>query len=54
MLKSGAPCWLNIFLEQTVIDVLDSFEGTIEAGGRTITNLSFADDIDLLVDLEAN
>ena len=27
-------------------DVLEDHEGTVSAGGRTITNLCFADDID--------
>jgi len=32
---------------------LDSFEGTITIGGRPITNLKFADDIDLIAGEEA-
>ena len=31
-----------------MMGALDGFDGTIKVGGRTITNLRFADDIDLL------
>ena len=30
-------------------DALEDYEGTVNIGGRTITNLRFADDIDSLV-----
>ena len=37
----------NIFLERIMTDALgDHHEGTVSIGGRTITNLRFADDID--------
>ena len=36
----------NIFLERMATDALEDCEGTVSIGGRTITNLSFADDID--------
>ena len=36
----------NIFLERIMTDALEDHEGSI--GGRTITNLCFADDIDSL------
>ena len=36
----------NIFLESIVTDALEDHEGTVSIGGRTITNLRFADDID--------
>ena len=36
----------NIFLERIVTDSLEDHEGTVSIGGRTITNLRFADDID--------
>ena len=36
----------NIFLERIVTDALEDHEGTVSIGGRTITNLCFADDID--------
>jgi len=32
-------------------DALDDFDGTVSIGGRKISNLSFADDIDLLAGL---
>ena len=34
-----------MFLERIMTDALDH-EGTVSIGGRTITNLRFADDID--------
>ena len=36
----------NIFLERITTDALQDQEGTVSTGGRTITNLRFADDID--------
>ena len=36
----------NIFLERIMADALEDHEGTISIGGRSITNLRFADDID--------
>ena len=37
---------LHIFLERIMTDALEDHEGTVSIGGRTITNLRFADDID--------
>ena len=31
-----------------MIEALDGFEGTVSIGGRSLNNLRFADDIDLL------
>ena len=39
---------VNIFLERIITDALEDHEGTVSIGGRTITNLRFADDIDSL------
>ena len=36
----------NTFLEMIMTDALDKDKGTVSIGGRTITNLCFADDID--------
>ena len=36
----------NIFLERIMTDALEDHEGTVSIGGRTITNLCFADNID--------
>ena len=36
----------NIFLERIMTDTLEDHEGTVSIGGRTITNIRFADDID--------
>ena len=41
-----SPTLFNIFLERIVTDALEDHEGTVSIGGRTITNLRFADDID--------
>ena len=37
---------MNIFLERITTDALEDHESTVSIGGRTITNLRFADDID--------
>ena len=41
-----SPTLFNIFLERIMTDVLEDHEGTVSIGGRTITSLRFADDID--------
>ncbi|WP_419615222.1 reverse transcriptase domain-containing protein, partial [Thiolapillus sp.] len=41
-----SPTLFNIFLERITTDALEDHEGTVSIGGRTITNLRFADDID--------
>ena len=41
-----SPTLFNIFLERIITDALEDHEGTVNIGGRTITNLRFADDID--------
>ena len=43
-----SPCLFNLFLEQIMTKALENHEGSISVGGRTISNLRFADDIDLL------
>ena len=43
---STLPTLFNIFLERIMTDALEDHEGTVSNGGRTITNLRFADDID--------
>ena len=40
-----SPNLFNIFLERIMTDALEDHEGTVSIGGRTITNLRFADDI---------
>ena len=42
----------NIFLERIMTDALEDQEGIVCIGGRTITNLCFADDIDGLAEDE--
>ena len=41
-----SPTLFNIFLDRIMIDALEHYEGTVSTGGRIITNLRFADDID--------
>ena len=41
-----SPTLFNIFMEMIMTDALEDHEGTVRIGGRTITNLRFADDID--------
>ena len=41
-----SPTLFNIFLERILADALQGHEGTVSIGGRTITNLRFANDID--------
>ena len=36
----------NMFLERIMTDALEDHEGIVSIGGRAITNLRFADDID--------
>ena len=40
-----SPILFNKFLERIISDALEDHEGTVSTGGRTITNLRFADDI---------
>ena len=42
---SNSPALFNIFLERIMTDASEAHEGTVSIGGRTITNLRFADDI---------
>ena len=41
-----SPTFFNIFLERIMTDALEDHDGTVSIGGRTVTNLRFADDID--------
>ena len=41
-----SPTLFNIFLERIMTDALEDHESSVGIGGRTITNLLFADDID--------
>ena len=47
--KDVSPTLINIFLERITTDALEDHKSTVSSGGRTITNLGFADDIDGLV-----
>ena len=47
-----SPTLFNIFLERIMTDALHDHEGTVSIGGRSITNLRFADDIDGLAGRE--
>ena len=41
-----SPILFNIFLGRIMTDALEDHKGTVSVGGRIITNLGFADDID--------
>ena len=43
-----SPILFNIFLERIMSDALEESDGEFSIGGRNITNLRFADDIDAL------
>jgi exonuclease III len=43
-----SPVLFNLFLENIMSEALQSFKGTVSVGGRDISNLRFADDIDLM------
>ena len=47
-----SPTLFNTFLERIMTDALEDHEASAKIGGRTITNLSFADDIDALSGME--
>ena len=47
-----SPTLFNISFERIMADALENHEGTVCIGGRTITNLHFADDIDGLAGQE--
>ena len=45
-----SPTFVNIFLERIMSDTLEEHDGKVSIGGRNITNLRFADDIDALAE----
>ena len=47
-----SPTLFNIFLERIMSDALEEHDGKVSKGGRKITNLRFADDIDALAEEE--
>ena len=47
-----SPTLFNILLERIMTDALEDHAGTVSIGGRTITNLRFADDLDGLAGTE--
>ena len=47
-----SPTLFNIFLELIMSDALEEHDGKVSIGGRNITNLRFADDIDALAEEE--
>ena len=49
-----SPSLFNIFLERIMTDASDDRKGTVSIGGRTITNLRFAGDIDGLEERKKN
>ena len=47
-----SPTLFNILLKRIMTDALEDHAGTVSIGGRTITNLRFANDIDGLAGME--
>ena len=47
-----SPTLFNIFLERIMSGALEEHDGKVGIGGRNITNLRFADDIDALAEEE--
>ena len=47
-----SPTLFNIYLERIMTDALEDHVGTVSIGGRQVTNLRFADDIDGLAGSE--
>ena len=47
-----SPTLFNIFLERIMFDAQEEHVGKVSIGGRNITNLRFADDIDALAEEE--
>ena len=43
-----SPVLFNIFLENIMSEALQTFNGMVSVGGRNISNLRFADYIDLM------
>ena len=41
-----SPTLFNTFFERIVANAFEDHEGIVSIGGRTVTNLCFADDID--------
>ena len=44
--KATSAVLFNIFLDRIMTDALEDHDGTVSIGGRAITNLRFANDID--------
>ena len=49
-----SPTLFNIFLVRILSDALEEHDGKLSIGGRTITSLRFADDIDPLLKKSKN
>ena len=47
-----SPTLVNIYLERIMSDALEEHGGKVSVGGRNISNLRFADDIDALAEEE--
>ena len=47
-----SPTLFKFFLERIMSDALEEHNGKVSIGGRNITNLRFADDIDALAEEE--
>ena len=47
-----SPTLFNIFLKRIMSDALEEYDGKVSIGGRDVTSLRFADDIDALAEEE--
>ena len=47
-----SPTLFNVFLERIMSDALEEHDGKVSIGGRNITNLRLADDIDAVAEEE--
>ena len=47
-----SPYLFNLFLEFIMTEALDSFDGDVKVNGRIVSNLRFANDIDLIASCE--
>ena len=47
-----SPTVFSIFIERIMPDAMEEHDGKVSVGGRNITNLRFADDIDALAEEE--
>lgn len=47
-----SPTLFNLFLERIMTDALENYQGGVKCAGRRVTDLRYADDIDLMAESE--